>query len=233
MKEKPIRVLLVDDQVLMRRGLRKLLEVEDGIEVVGEAADGVEALQIVPETRPDVALVDARMPKMDGVELIKRLSKEHPRVAAIVLTTFDDDEYIFGGLGAGAKGYLLKDTPPEELVLGIMKANRSETVLGGQIAARVVSELRRTTYPAERTTRPGDEILSEREVEVAKLVGAGATNREIARSLYITEGTAKNHISKILRKLDLRDRTQLALYAVERGWTKRAGSPDPLPADPA
>jgi DNA-binding NarL/FixJ family response regulator len=191
MREKPIRVLLVDDQILMRRGLRKLLEVEDGIEVVGEAADGVEALLLVPETKPVVALVDARMPKMDGVELIGRLTEEHPRVAAIILTTFDDDEYIFGGLRAGARGYLLKDTPPEELILAIEKASRDETVLGGQIAARVVSELRRRTDLAERTSRPGDEILSGREVEVARLVGAGATNREIAHCLYITEGTAK------------------------------------------
>jgi DNA-binding NarL/FixJ family response regulator len=180
MREKPIRVLLVDDQVLMRRGLRKLLEVEDGIEVVGEAADGVEALQLIPDARPDVALVDARMPRMDGVDLIRRLSEEHPRVAAIVLTTFDDDEYIFGGLRAGAMGYLLKDTPPEELVSAIEKASRGETVLGGQIAARVISELRQRTDPAEHTLRPEDEVLSEREVEVAKLVGVGATNREIA-----------------------------------------------------
>ena len=117
---------------------------------------------------------------------------------------------------AGAKGYLLKDTSPEELVSGIEKASRGETVLGGQIAARVVSELRRRTDLAERTSRPADEILSGREVEVARLVGAGATNREIAHCLYITEGTAKNHISKILRKLGLRDRTQLALYATKR-----------------
>jgi DNA-binding NarL/FixJ family response regulator len=216
MKGKPIRVLLVDDQVLMRRGLRKLLEVEDGIEVVGEAADGVEALQIIPDAKPNVALVDARMPKMDGVELIGRLTEEHPRVAAIILTTFDDDEYIFGGLRAGAKGYLLKDTSPEELVSAIEKASRGETVLGGQIAARVVSELRQRTESAERHSRTGDEILSGREVEVARLVGAGATNREIAHRLYITEGTAKNHISKILRKLGLRDRTQLALYATNK-----------------
>jgi DNA-binding NarL/FixJ family response regulator len=232
MRRKPIRVLLVDDQVLMRRGLRKLLEVEDGIEVVGEAADGVEALQLILETRPDVVLVDARMPKMDGVELIRRLSQEHPRVAAIVLTTFDDDEYVFGGLRAGARGYLLKDTPPEELVSAIEKASRDETVLGGQIASRVVSELRRTT-PAELPPRPEHRVLSERELEVAELVGEGATNREISRRLYITEGTAKNHISKILRKLGLRDRTQLALYAVERGWMKQTESPDSPPADPA
>ena len=134
---------------------------------------------------------------------------------------------------AGAKGYLLKDTPPEELVSAIEKASRDETVLGGQIAARVISELRRMTDPLERTPRPEDDVLSGREVEVAKLVGAGATNREISLRLYITEGTVKNHISKILRKLALRDRTQLALYAVERGWTKRARSPEPPSAGQA
>ena len=162
MREKSIRVFLVDDQVLMRRGLRKLLEVEEGIDVVGEAADGAEALRLIPQTKPEVALVDARMPKMDGIELIRRLSEEHPRVAAIVLTTFDDDEYVFRGLKAGAKGYLLKDTPPEELVSAIEKASRDETVLGGQIAARVISELRRMTDSLERTPRPEDDVLSGR-----------------------------------------------------------------------
>lgn len=230
---KGIRVLIVDDQVLMRRGLRKLLEVEDGIEVVGEAADGAEALHLVPEARPDVALVDARMPVMDGVEFVKRLSEEHPNVAAIVLTTFDDDEYVFGGLRAGAMGYLLKDTPPEELVSAIEKASEGETILGGRIAARVVSELRRTEAPAERPSRPADGILSAREVEVAALVGEGATNAEIALRLYISEGTAKNHISNILRKLGLRDRTRLALYAVERDLTKDPRSPEPPTSGPA
>jgi DNA-binding NarL/FixJ family response regulator len=207
----------VDDQALVRRGLAKLLEIEDSVEVVGEAADGVEALSLVSSANPNVALVDARMPRMDGVELIRRLSEEHPRVASIVLTTFDDDEYVFGGLRAGAKGYLLKDTPPEELVLAIEKAHRGETVLGGQIAARVVSELKSAVG-----SRMGDRGgLSEREAEVAKLVGSGATNAEIARTLYISEGTARNHVSKILRKLDLRDRTLLAIWAAEHGLTER------------
>lgn len=216
MSELPIRIMLVDDQILMRRGLRKLLEIEDRVEVVDEAADGVEALRRVPESRPEVALVDARMPRMDGVQLIKRLSEEHPKVAAIVLTTFDDDEYIFGGLDAGARGYLLKDTPPEEVVAAIEKVHRGETVLGGPIAARVVSELNWKPDPARR--RDASEPLSEREIEVAGLVGLGVSNREIARRLYISEGTAKNHISRILKKLELKDRTQLALYAAERGW---------------
>jgi len=198
----------------MREGLKTLLEIDERIEVVGEAADGLEALQRVRDARPDVALVDVRMPRMDGVELTSRLSDDHPNVAAIILTTFDDDEYIFGGIRAGAKGYLLKDTPSEELISAIEKAYRGESVLGGAVTSRVVSELRRLSGPAGAPAG----TLSEREVEVAGLVGSGASNREIARTLYISEGTAKNHISKILRKLELRDRTQLALYAAEHGW---------------
>ncbi|MEU7862841.1 response regulator transcription factor [Nonomuraea sp. NPDC049141] len=197
-----VRVLIVDDQVLMRQGLRKLLELEEGIEVVGEAADGLAALDLIPSARPDVALVDARMPRMDGIELIGRLD-----IPAIILTTFDDDDYIFGGLRAGARGYLLKDTPPDELVAAIRKAARGETVLGGVAAERVVAELRSAPAPPHLADQ-----LSEREHEVAVLVGDGATNREIARRLFITEGTVKNHISSILRKLRLRDRTQLAIH---------------------
>jgi len=215
-----IRVLIVDDQVLMRRGLRKLLEIEDGVEVVAEAADGVEALRRVVESKPEVALVDARMPRMNGVELIECLSRDHPTVAAIILTTFDDDEYVFGGLRAGARGYLLKDTPPDELVAAISKARRGETVLGGPIAARIVSEVLRHPAPAAARAPerfPGEHLLSAREVEVAHLEAAGASNREIAERLFITEGTTKNHISSVFRKLDLRDRTQLAVHVARRG----------------
>lgn len=212
-----VRVLIVDDQALVRQGLRTLLELEDGIEVVGEAADGVEALRKIPDTRPEVALVDVRMPRMDGVELIGRLSAEHPHIAPIILTTFDDDEYIFGGLRAGARGYLLKDTSSEELVEAIEKASRGESVLGGEISGRLISEFRRLSETAVESPAQ-TENLTDREMEVIRLIGSGASNREIARSLHITEGTAKNYISKILKKLDLRDRTQVALYAAERGW---------------
>lgn len=218
MSAAPIRVLIVDDQALMREGLKTLLEIDERIEVVGEAADGVEALHQIREARPGVALVDVRMPRMDGVELTAKLCSDHPEIAVIILTTFDDDKYIFGGIRAGARGYLLKDTPSEELILAIEKAHRGESVLGGPVTSRVVSELRRLSGPAG--VSPG--ALSEREVEVTRLVGSGSSNREIARTLYISEGTAKNHISKILRKLDLKDRTQLALYAVERGLAGRS-----------
>jgi DNA-binding NarL/FixJ family response regulator len=209
-----VRVLLVDDQELMRRGLRKLLEIEEGIEVVGEAPDGVAALAAIAETRPDVALVDARMPRMDGVELITRMSAEHSGVAAIVLSTFDEDEYIFGALRGGAVGYLLKDCSPDELVAAVLRAGRGETVLSSPVAARLVASLRR---PPARGAFPGEELLSGRELEVARMVAGGAANREIAARLYITEGTVKNHVSSVLRKLGLRDRTQLALRLTERG----------------
>ncbi|MEV6033724.1 response regulator transcription factor [Nonomuraea sp. NPDC052116] len=208
-----VRVLLVDDQELMRQGLRKLLEIEEGIEVVGEAPDGVAALAAIDETCPDVALVDARMPRMDGVELIIRLSAEHPGVAAIVLSTFDEDDYIFGALRGGAVGYLLKDCSPDELVAAVLRASRGETVLSSPVAARLVANLRGT--PAHGAFS-GEELLSGRELEVARMVAAGAANREIAARLHITEGTVKNHVSSVLRKLGLRDRTQLALRLTER-----------------
>ncbi|MGW4209095.1 response regulator [Lentzea sp. NPDC004789] len=200
-----IRVMLVDDQALMRRGLRTLLDIEDGIEVVAEAAHGEEALARIGSC-PDVALVDARMPVMDGVALIGALTEGHPAVACIVLTTFEEDEYVFGALKAGARGYLLKDTSPEDLVAAIHKVAAGQTVLGGPVAARLVAEV-----VGPRAAFPGQELLSARESDVAALVGTGASNREIAARLYITEGTVKNHVSSALRKLGLRDRTQLAL----------------------
>jgi DNA-binding NarL/FixJ family response regulator len=212
-----IRVLLVDDQVLMREGLRKLLEIEPGIEVAGSAQNGADALALLsrtpPAEHPHVALVDARMPVMDGVELVSRLRTEYPDIAPVILTTFDDDDYIFGGLRAGAKGHLLKDTPPDELVSAIRRVARGETVLGGAATERLVAAVREGAVP--RTGPSPDEPpcgLTGREYEIALLVGSGATNREIARRLHITEGTAKNHISSCLRKLGLRDRTQLAVW---------------------
>jgi DNA-binding NarL/FixJ family response regulator len=219
-----VRVMLVDDQVLMRGGLRKLLEIEDGIEVVADAGSGLDALAAVPLHRPEVALVDARMPGMDGVELIARLSREHPEVASIVLTTFDEDEYLFGALRAGARGFLLKDASPEELVAAIHRAADGGTVLSDQVAGRVVAQLRgERPAPAAQ----GASMLSSREAEVAKLVAAGASNREIAGKLFITEGTVKNHVSSTLRKLGLRDRTQLALHVRDIAFSVGESRPAP------
>jgi len=215
-----VRILLVEDQVLMRCGLRKLLEMEEDIEVIAEAADGIEALRRVADSHPDVALVDAPMPRMNGVELIARLGREHPEVGAIILTMFEADEYIFGGLQAGARGYLLKDTPPDEVVAAIRKVSRGETILDGAIATRVVGKLRQVAGSA-RGSAPdpdvgfaGEELLSAREAEVARLIARAATNHEIAVALFVTDGTVKNHISGILRKLGLRDRTQLAVHVL-------------------
>lgn len=216
---RPVRVMIVEDQVLMRQGLKTLLGLDSRVEVVSESADGVDALEKIPAATPDVALVDVRMPRMDGVEFIRRLSGEYPEVAALILTTFDDDEYIFDGLRAGAKGYLLKDAPSDEIVVAIEKAHRGEGVLDGSIAAKVISEFRRLGVAPSRAS--GESPLSEREVEVLRFLASGSSNREISRRLRITEGTVKNHISNILHKLELRDRTQAALYAAERGWIAR------------
>lgn len=222
MSDVRVRVLIVDDQVLVRRSLAKLLEFETSIEVVGQAGGGEEALAIVQKCNPAVVLVDARMPGMSGVELVQRLTADHPGTAAVILTTFDDNETIFGGLRAGARGYLLKDTSPEELVAAIHRAGRGETVLDGHITARVVAEATR----AAPVDVMGHEALSEREMEVAGLVGNGASNREIARALFISEGTARNHVSKILRKLELRDRTRLAIWAAQHRTATGRPRPD-------
>ncbi|MEU6742279.1 response regulator transcription factor [Streptosporangium sandarakinum] len=207
-----VRVLLADDQELIRQGLRKMLEIEEGIEVVGEAADGEEALRAAGRCRPDVALVDARMPRMNGVELITLLSARYPAVASVVLSTFDEDDYIFGALRAGAVGYLLKDCTPAELVDAIRRAARGETVLASPVAARLVAEIRRSATRALPDAPPDREGLSAREAQVAGLISTGATNRQIAARLLITEGTVKNHVTNLLRKYGLRDRTQLALH---------------------
>ncbi len=212
-----VRVLIVEDQALVRQGLRTILDLEEGIQVVGEAADGVEALERISELLPEVALVDVRMPRMDGIELVRHLRQEYPHVMPIFLTTFDDDEYVFEGLRAGGRGYVLKDTPSEELAATIQKVHRGEAVLGGEITSKVIEEFGRLSK-APGAGGAGSESLSEREIEVLKLVASGASNREIAKKLYITEGTVKNHISNVLRKLGFRDRTQAALYAVEHGW---------------
>lgn len=216
-----MRVMIVEDQDIVRQGLATLLELDERVEVVGEAGDGVEALREVSPLKPDVALVDVRMPEMDGVELTERLSADHPEVAVLILTTFDDDEYVFGGLRAGAKGYLLKNVSPEELIWTIEKVNRGEPVLSGPAALRVISEANRAR-DMDLPPHDPEGLLSEREVEVASLVGRGANNAEISRALYISEGTARNQVSKILKKLGLRDRTRLAVYATERGWTNRS-----------
>ncbi len=214
-----VRVLLVDDQALVRRGLRRLLEIEDGVVVAGEAGDGAEALSLLADgLGVDVALVDARMPGMDGMTLIGRLKASHPGIATLLLTTFDEDELVFGSLAVGADGFLLKDVEPEDLVQAIRSVRGRTLVIDDHVAPRVVARLSGGARPALEVPPgpPGSPELTAREAEIARMVAAGASNREIADALFLTEGTVKNHVSAALRKLGLRDRTQLALALQRR-----------------
>jgi len=210
----PIRLLIVDDQALFREGLRTLLSVQPGLEVVGEAGNGEEALSRTAALRPDVVLMDLQMPVMDGAAATRILRARQPAVQVIVLTTFDDDENVFEGLRAGAVGYLLKDTPSAKLVEAIRLAARGESFLEPSVAAKVVSEFARLSpRPADALAEP----LSDRELEVLRLAAGGASNREIAAALVIAEGTVKNHLTSILSKLDASDRTEAAVKAKELG----------------
>jgi DNA-binding NarL/FixJ family response regulator len=214
-----IRVLLVDDQALFREGLNTLLSIHSDIEIVGEANNGEEAIQMAAQTSPDVVLMDLRMPVLDGVAATRRLVQTQPNSRVIVLTTFDDDEHIFEGLRAGAVGYLLKDVSSSKLVEAIRAAASGQSFLQPSVAAKVISEFTRMAAPQPSAARnqPLIEPLSERELEVLQQVATGASNKEIAATLFITEGTVKNHLTNILGKLGVRDRTQAALKAKELG----------------
>jgi DNA-binding NarL/FixJ family response regulator len=205
-----IRILIVDDQALFREGLRTLLSVQAGLEVVGEAGNGEEALRQADALKPDVILMDLQMPVMDGAVATRRLKARPSDAKVIVLTTFDDDENVFEGLRAGAVGYLLKDTPSAKLVEAIRLAARGESFLEPSVAAKVVSEFARLSpRPLDALAEP----LSQREIEVLRLVARGASNKEIAAELVIAEGTVKNHLTNILAKIDAADRTEAAMKA--------------------
>jgi DNA-binding NarL/FixJ family response regulator len=214
---KLIKILLVDDQPLFREGLRTLLSVHPDFEVVGEAGDGREAISLVRSRRPSVVLMDLQMPVLDGVAATRRLREEHPECRVIVLTTFDDDEMVFDGLRAGAVGYLLKDAPSEKLAEAIRVAARGETFLQPSVAAKVVAEFARLTRKTVEGSNSFSEPLSERELEILRLIAGGASNREIADTLFLAEGTVKNHVTNILGKLGVRDRTQAAIKAKDSG----------------
>ncbi len=207
-----IRLLLVDDQALFREGMRTLLSLHEDLHVVGEAGNGLEALAAADSLRPDVVLMDLRMPVLDGVAATRRLLAAHPATRVIVVTTFDDDELVFDGLRAGAIGYLLKDVSSDKLVEAIRAAASGESFLQPSIAAKVLAEfnrLERRLPPTPALT----EALSERELDILRLMAEGDSNKEIAAALYIAEGTVKNHVTNVLGKLGVRDRTQAVLRA--------------------
>ncbi|MFI6307213.1 response regulator [Amycolatopsis thailandensis] len=211
-----VRVLIVDDQALFREALATLLEVQPEITVVGEAADGEEAVRLCAELHPDVALMDLRMPVLDGIAATTRLRAEQPGVQVLALTTFDDDEDVFAALRAGAVGYLLKDVSSTRLVEALVAAKRGESVLQPSVAAKLVARVAR--LPAETPgPQPLATPLSERELEVVRLLSDGHSNREIAKTLFLAEGTVKNLVTSVLSKLQVRDRTQAALRARKLG----------------
>lgn len=212
-----IRLLIVDDQRLMRAGLRTLLELEPVFQVVGEAGDGQEALQLYANHSPDVVLMDIRMPIMDGVEATRRLLKSFPQARVIILTTFDDDAFVFDGLRAGALGYLLKDVSADELAEAIRQVAAGGALIEPSVARKVLAEFARLPQPDKPEGLSPEYSLSERELEILRLLARGASNRQIASQLFLAEGTIKNYISNILDKLGVADRTQAALRARELG----------------
>lgn len=211
-----IRILLADDQPLFREALRTLISLQPDLEVVGEAGNGAEVVRLAKTLNPNVVLMDLQMPVLDGVAATRRLQVEQPYCRVIALTTFDDDEYVFDCLRSGAVGYLLKDAPSAELFAAIRAAARGESFLQPSVTTRVIAEFARLSdQPNISSTLV--EPLSDREREILRLISNGSSNREIAEKLFITEGTVKNHVTNILSKLDVRDRTQAALKARELG----------------
>jgi DNA-binding NarL/FixJ family response regulator len=214
-----IRVLLVDDQELVRSGFRLILEQADGIQVAGEAADGREAVRLGKELNPDVVLMDVRMPELDGIEATRRLRQAGVEARVLVLTTFDLDEYVYSAMRAGASGFLLKDAPREQLVTAIRTVARGEALLAPAITRRLIERFVDRPAPAEAT--PALAELSARELEVLRLVARGLSNGEIADELVIGEATVKTHVANVLRKLGLRDRVQAVVLAYESGVVER------------
>ncbi len=207
------RILIVDDHTLVRDGLTTILSRQPDFEIVGEASDGLEAVEVARSLHPDVILMDLRMPNMSGVEAMRIIGDESPDIKIIVLTTFDTDEYIFDAVQAGAKGYLLKDTSREELFAAVRAVCRGESQIEPGVAARLITRL-------QELSRPDPDSLSDREIEVLELVARGSPNKQIAEELLISESTVKTHIANIFSKMNVRHRTQAVTQALQKGIIK-------------
>ncbi|WP_374685907.1 response regulator [Promineifilum sp.] len=218
-----IRIVICDDHAVVREGLRALIGTEKGLDIVGEAADGEQAVAAMRSLRPDVLLLDMVMPRMDGLEAIGAIKAEFPNARILVLTSFAEDDMVFPAIKAGALGYLLKDSSPEELIRAIRDVSRGEASLHPSIARRLILELSQPT-----TLPPTPEPLTERELDVLKLVARGFSNEDIANALVVSERTARGHVSSILSKLHLANRTQAALYALREGLASLTDAGDSI-----
>jgi two-component system, NarL family, response regulator LiaR len=212
--DRPIRILLVDDHAVVRKGLRALFDREPDLEVVGEAEDGEQAVRVVDRLRPDVIVMDLEMPGIGGVEAARQISERQPEAKIVVLTSHAAEEDVFPALKAGALGYLLKHSAPDDVLRALRQAHRGETVLHPIIARMVLQELNRPPEPRQQRTA---DPLSSREIEVLRLLARGMSNQEIADTIVVGEATVRSHVSAILRKLQLASRTQAALYALREG----------------
>lgn len=211
-----IKVLLVDDQDILVEGLKLILGMEEDIEICGTAGNGKTAYELCKWNRPDVVLMDIQMPEINGVEATELIKRDFPEVKIIVLTTFNDDQYIYDALKNGASGYLLKDTPPSEIAKAVRTVYNGGALIQSEVAVKVIdkfSQLAKETV--DKNVDPRAYLLTEREIEVCRLIAEGKNNKEIADQLFLSQGTVKNHITRILIKLDLRDRTQLAVYIIK------------------
>ena len=220
MNDQSIRILIVDDHAVVRKGIRALLATESGIEVIGEAEDGEQAVRLYREFNPDVLLLDLLMPKMNGIEVIRAVKGDNPDAKILVLTSFAADDQVFPAIKAGALGYLLKDTDPEDLVNAIHQVNRGESSLSPTIARKVLQEISQNN---DKPLIP--DPLTKREVEVLQVLAKGKSNREIAKILTISETTVRTHVSNILGKLHLASRTKAALYALKEGMASLGDDP--------
>jgi DNA-binding NarL/FixJ family response regulator len=212
-----IRVLLADDQTLVRDGFRMILDAQDDIEVVGEAADGVDAVREARELRPDVVLMDIRMPGRDGLQATRELLRDQPDTRVLILTTFDLNEYVYEAMLAGASGFLLKDVPRAQLIDGVRTVAAGDALLAPAITRRLIEQFVKRPPASVRPLPPSLETLTTRELEVLKLVAAGLSNSEIATRLVVSEATVKTHVAHALAKLNLRDRVQAVVFAYESG----------------